>query len=308
MQRYSTLFVIAAALAATGTFSVISVGQQPGQKLPGTVPTPSKPKKEELPPFNAEKYFYSVGMGTGYDAKAQNTEVDFESLQKGILDGLEGEHGSYLYGLTLGAQLKKQLAGSGIQMDMDQYMAGLRDVLNGRVPAVSAEEAQQQELALRIEAVKKRGEIQGQISKKYMDRNAARESVRPIATGRGLIQIEMLEPSLPGQDRPTDGDRLTLSYNCYILDGTKWRKLNGSEGTPLEVVVGLNMLGEGMDYALQEMKLGSRYRFVIPPELGFGSDPAGGVPPNAAVLFDVRMHKHVPGKLEGVRFPGAGGR
>ena len=72
-------------------------------------------------------------------------------------------------------------------------------------------------------------------------------------------------------------------------------------------IVGLNMLGEGMDYALQEMKLGSRYRFVIPPELGFGSNPSGGVPPNTAVLFDVRMHKHVPGELEGVRFPGSGG-
>ena len=287
--------------------SSLSFAQQPGRGLPGTPPKPSEPEKEELPPFNPEKFFYSIGLETGYAAKAQQTEVDFEALKKGIIDGMEGEHGSYLYGRTLGAQLKKQWGDSGIEMDMDQYVAGVRDVLQNRLPAVTTEEARQQELALRAEVVKRRGAFQGEISKKFLDRNAARESVRPIATGRGLIQIEMLEPSLPGQIRPTDGDKLTLSYNCYILDGIKWKKLNGTDGTPIEVVVGLNMLGEGMDYALQEMKLGSRYRFVIPPELGFGSNPSGGVPPNAAVLFDVRMHKHVPGELEGVRFPGGGG-
>ncbi len=59
---------------------------------------------------------------------------------------------------------------------------------------------------------------------------------------------------------------------------------------PIEFPLGMGHVIEGWDEGIQLLSVGDKARFVIPPDLGYGSRGAGGViPPNAVLVFDVEL-------------------
>ena len=86
---------------------------------------------------------------------------------------------------------------------------------------------------------------------------------------------------MPG---PTDVVR--VHYEGTLIDGTVFDS-SFARGQPLEF--GLHQVISGWTEGLQLMNEGSTFRIVIPPELGYGSQAVGSIPPNSTLVFHVEL-------------------
>ena len=71
-----------------------------------------------------------------------------------------------------------------------------------------------------------------------------------------------------------------------MLDGTKFDS-SVDRGQPAEFPVAGVI--PGWTEALQMMKVGSKYKLFIPPELAYGPAGRPGIPPNSALVFEVEL-------------------
>ncbi|MFA5618878.1 MAG: peptidylprolyl isomerase [Weeksellaceae bacterium] len=88
---------------------------------------------------------------------------------------------------------------------------------------------------------------------------------------------------------PQNGDQLKVHYTLRLSDGSK---LDSSfdRNEPLTVVVGQTQLIQGWMEALTMFKKGTKVLLIVPPELGYGEQGAGGlIPPNSTLYFDMEV-------------------
>jgi len=81
---------------------------------------------------------------------------------------------------------------------------------------------------------------------------------------------------------PGDEDVVLVSYIGKLPNGTVFDQ-NGQ--TPL----GVSDVVPGFSQGLKRMKRGGAYKLTIPPELGYGAQAAGDIPPNSTLTFTVML-------------------
>ena len=186
---------------------------------------------------------------------------------------------SYALGLSLG----QNLMGSGVEaLSYEDLAKGIKDVLEKRTPQISYQEAQTvlnqffAELEQRVaSAAKEAGE-------KFLAENAKREGVKTTASG---LQYEVLEATI-GQ-KPKATDKVKVHYEGKLTSGTVFDS-SYQRGEP--ITFGLNQVIAGWTEGLQLMSIGSKYRFYIPYQLGYGAQGAGAtIPPYSALIFTVEL-------------------
>lgn len=86
---------------------------------------------------------------------------------------------------------------------------------------------------------------------------------------------------------PTASDTVAVHYEGRLESGSVFDS-SYARGEP--AVFQLNSVIPGWTEGVQLMQPGSRYRFTVPPELGYGARGAGDViPPNSILVFDVEL-------------------
>lgn len=85
------------------------------------------------------------------------------------------------------------------------------------------------------------------------------------------------------------GKQISVHYkgqlaNGQVFDSSYQRK------EPIDFTVGIGQVIKGWDEGLQLLSVGDKARLVIPSDLAYGSQGAGGViPPDATLIFDVEL-------------------
>lgn len=94
----------------------------------------------------------------------------------------------------------------------------------------------------------------------------------------------------------TAGRRLTVNYSGWIYQAgapdNKGRLFDSSAGSaPFTFVLGSGQVIRGWNQGVLGMRVGGARRLVLPPDLAYGSDGAGGgvIPPNATLIFEVDL-------------------
>lgn len=89
---------------------------------------------------------------------------------------------------------------------------------------------------------------------------------------------------------PEAGQTVTVHYTGWLEDGTKFDS-SLDRGRPFSFPIGVSQVISGWDEGVASMQVGGKRQLVIPPELGYGEQGAGGgiIPPNATLIFEVEL-------------------
>lgn len=83
------------------------------------------------------------------------------------------------------------------------------------------------------------------------------------------------------------GDTITVDYTGTLEDGTQFDSSIGRE--PFSFTIGQGAVIQGWDQGLLGMKVGEERKLTIPSELGYGASGSGPIPPNATLIFTVKL-------------------
>jgi len=89
--------------------------------------------------------------------------------------------------------------------------------------------------------------------------------------------------------KPEKGQTVAVHYKGMFADGNVFDS-SYKRGNPIEFPVGMGNVIAGWDEGILLLQVGDKARFVIPSDLAYGAQGAGGViPPNANLVFDVEL-------------------
>lgn len=188
---------------------------------------------------------------------------------------------SYSLGLGIGRQLA-QLGAKNI--NVDDFAQSIRDVLSDKTPAVGDVEAQQIVTSFFQEQEHKKASAAKAEGENFLAENAKKEGVVTLPSG---LQYKVLREG--NGKKPSATDVVECDYEGTLING---QVFDSSYRRGERASFPLNQVIKGWTEGLQLMQEGAKYRFFIPYDLAYGERGAGqSIPPYAALIFDVELHK-----------------
>jgi FKBP-type peptidyl-prolyl cis-trans isomerase FklB len=194
---------------------------------------------------------------------------------------------SYGVGLNVGMNFKKQ----GQDLNPDALLAGLKDALSGKQPALTEAELREtmETWTKQMEEKQKvAGEKNATDGAKFLEENKKKSGVKTTASG---LQYKVMKEGSGAQ--PKESDTVSVNYRGTLINGTEFDS-SYKRGQPATFPV--NGVIKGWTEALQLMKTGSKYQLFIPAALAYGERAVGGdISPNSTLVFEVELLEVKPG-------------
>lgn len=201
---------------------------------------------------DVNKASYAIGYKTGEQMKGRMDDLDFEAFIAGMRQGATGTEAD-------------------MKMTAEEMDAAITSYQQKKFEEMEAE-------------MKKAADENAAAGQAFRDENAAKEGVTTLENG---LQYEVLASGEEGAVQPTLDDTVVAHYHGTLIDGTVFDS-SVERGEP--ATFPLNRVIEGWQEALTRMKVGDKWKVVIPPELGYGENGVGdAIGPNATLVFEVEL-------------------
>ncbi len=116
----------------------------------------------------------------------------------------------------------------------------------------------------------------------FLEVNKTKPGVTALPSG---LQYEIITEGTGA--RPLASNKVTCHYHGTLIDGTVFDS-SVQRGQP--ATFPLNMVIKGWTEGLQLMPTGSKWRFFIPPHLGYGDRQVSAlIGPNSTLVFEVEL-------------------
>jgi FKBP-type peptidyl-prolyl cis-trans isomerase FklB len=127
-----------------------------------------------------------------------------------------------------------------------------------------------------------KAEVNLKAGQDFLEANKTKPGVISLPSG---LQYEVItEGTGP---KPSASNKVTCHYHGTLIDGTVFDS-SVKRGQPASFP--LNMVIAGWTEGLQLMSVGSKWRFFIPANLGYGDRQVSAqIGPNSTLIFDVEL-------------------
>jgi FKBP-type peptidyl-prolyl cis-trans isomerase FklB len=132
------------------------------------------------------------------------------------------------------------------------------------------------------------------VANEFLEKNKVASGVKTTASG---LQYAVIATGAGDGPMPTAASIVQVNYEGKLLDGSVFDS-SFARGQAAEFPVG--QLIPAWVEALQMMRPGDEWTIWVPPSIGYGEAGAGGsIPPNALLIFRMRLEKIVGGPNSG---------
>jgi FKBP-type peptidyl-prolyl cis-trans isomerase len=189
---------------------------------------------------------------------------------------------SEAFGNFIGRNLKS----SGLNLDVDSFVQGIRNGINGKPSPMTDKEYEKAMMLLQEQTFKRLAEDNLKAANAFLEKNAKEKGVVEIEPDKLQDKLQYLIVKQGSGNEVKEGDSPQIQYTGKYLDGTVF---GSSQDTGGPITIPLNQTIPGFAKGLMGMKEGEVRKIFVHPDLGYGK--AGHLPPNSLLIFEVELVK-----------------
>lgn len=187
---------------------------------------------------------------------------------------------SYALGVNIATAIKSQ---GFTDLNINALAKAFQDVYGNEKTLITDEQTNPILQSYFSSLSEKAGEKNLQEGRDFLAKNGKKSGVTTTASG---LQYEVIKEATG--PKPLETSTVKVHYHGTMIDGTVFDS-SVDRGEPVSFP--LNGVIRGWTEGLQLMSVGSKYKFYIPSELGYGARAPQGSPigPNSVLIFEVEL-------------------